>query len=529
MTDRTGTTLGKYRLMERLGEGGMGTVYRARDEMLDRDIAIKVLRPDLLQQPALVERFRTEAVALARLAHPGIATLYGLERDGDELYMVMEFLRGETLEGLVHREGRLSWRRAADICARVAEALDHAHAHGVIHRDIKPANIMIDPRGDVKVMDFGIARMAGSNRQTRHGHAVGTPAYMAPEQLRGEACDGRTDLYALGAVFYELITGRVAFDADSDYRLMMQQLHDPPPRPSASQPDIPPLIDQAVLCAMAKEPDDRFASAAAMRNALVDAGRSVVREPSATSRWIRPGWSDWPSRLVPRLRDLAGRVEPRGRWPLVAGLALMVVVAAWPRSPHLPGANPTPIDDGTPPRTATLPTATGSVRAVEPARFVPPPPAPAGAPNDAPPNDTPVKSRNREGRPAPTSPPAAAPPTATPSLAAPAATEARADAAIAAALDRWFEGIARRQAPGVDGFLAGQSVAVLVREGRLAIDPSGAPTITVTGDRATATVTRGVQVRSAFGASKKLRGRFRFVLAQGDGGAWRVTRVGVAE
>jgi len=264
-----GTTVGNYRVVEKLGDGGMGAVYRAVDEMLDREVAIKVLRPELARNAALIERFRLEAVALARLNHPRIATLHGLERHGESLLMIMEYVRGDTLEAIVQRSGRIAWGRACELCAAVLDALDHAHDKGVVHRDIKPANIMLASNGAVKVMDFGIARLMGKSRQTQVGHAVGTPMYMAPEQLRGEEVDGRTDLYAVGAVLFELVTGRMAFEADSDYGLMMKQLNDPPPAASSVVADVPPAVDAIIGRAMAKRRDDRFSNALAFRDELL--------------------------------------------------------------------------------------------------------------------------------------------------------------------------------------------------------------------------------------------------------------------
>ncbi len=263
-----GSQLGNYRVISRLGEGGMGTVYRATDTMLDRDVALKVLRPELARQAALVERFRAEAVALARLRHEHIAALYGLDRQGDELVMVMEYVSGETLESRLARQGPMNWHEAIPVMRGVLAALGHAHVRGVVHRDIKPANVMIDGDGTVKVMDFGIARLMGENRQTRAGVAIGTPSYMAPEQLRGEDVDGRTDLYAAGALLFELLTGRVAFEADSDYSLMMQQLNEPPAAPSTITPGVPRALDAAVSRAMAKRPTQRFATATDFSRAL---------------------------------------------------------------------------------------------------------------------------------------------------------------------------------------------------------------------------------------------------------------------
>ena len=283
-----GSTIGNYRIVERLGDGGMGSVFRAVDEMLDREVAIKVLRPELARQAALVERFRQEARALARLSHPRIATLHGMERHGDELLMIMEFVRGDTLETVVHRSGRIAWQRAAELCIAVLDALDHAHDNQIVHRDIKPANIMLAHSGAVKVMDFGIARMLGRNRQTQFGHAVGTPTYMAPEQLRGEEVDRRTDIYAVGAVLFELVTGRLPFEAESDYRLMMMQLHDPPPRPSTMLPDVPGEVDDVIARAMAKSRDDRFPDAPSFARELqriVDLrGTRRARTPAPETR-----------------------------------------------------------------------------------------------------------------------------------------------------------------------------------------------------------------------------------------------------
>lgn len=276
-----GTTVGNYRVLDRIGDGGMGTVYRGVDDMLDREVALKVMRPELSRQAQLSERFRQEAVALARLAHVNITTVFGLERTGDQLVMVMEFVRGETLEAIVQRSGKIAWQRAFELAAAVADALDHAHDKGVVHRDIKPANVMLTRQGVVKVMDFGIARILGRSRQTRVGAAVGTPMYMSPEQLRGEEVDGRSDQYSLGAVIYELITGRMAFEADSDYELMMKQLNEPPPPVRACVPDVPPQVDEILQRTMAKRADERYPSVRHLAAALRAA---IGTQPAATTR-----------------------------------------------------------------------------------------------------------------------------------------------------------------------------------------------------------------------------------------------------
>ncbi len=263
-----GMVLGPYRVAARLGEGGMGTVYRAVDQMLQRDVAIKVLRADLAKQQTLVQRFRTEAVALARLNHPNIATVHGLLDHGRSLVMVMEFVDGETLEAILAREGRLPADHAVHLCRDVLAALHHAHAMGVIHRDLKPANLMISKAGMVKVMDFGIARMAGTNRHTEFGRVIGTPLYMSPEQLRGEEVDGRSDVYSLAIVLYELLTGCEAFRADSDYAILMAQLTQLPEPPSRLVRSLPVGLDEVVLKALQKARADRYQSAAEFREAL---------------------------------------------------------------------------------------------------------------------------------------------------------------------------------------------------------------------------------------------------------------------
>ncbi len=194
-----GQHIGKYRVTEQIGRGGMGTVYRAVDETLHREVAIKVLNAEL-SDPTVARRFRAEAVTVARLNHPGIATIYELVQHDGQWLMVMEFVRGETLEAMVVRRGPLPIDVAADLVMQTLSALAHAHSLGVVHRDLKPANLMLAQNGMVKVMDFGIARVAGAEQLTSVGFMMGTPAYMAPEQVLGQEIDARTDLYAAGLV-----------------------------------------------------------------------------------------------------------------------------------------------------------------------------------------------------------------------------------------------------------------------------------------------------------------------------------------
>lgn len=259
-----GTVIDHFRLVERIGSGGMGTVYKAVDLLLEREVALKFLRPELARQPELVERFRAEAVILSRLAHPHIASLHGLHRHDAELFMVMEFVPGETLQTRLARAGPVPPREAARLAARVLDALDHAHRQGVVHRDIKTANIIVTPDGTPKVMDFGIARLLGSDRRTRLGLTVGTPAYMSPEQIQGLDVDGRSDLYSLGVVLYEMLAGRVPFEADSDSVLVQAHLFSSPP-PIAGRAALPPGLEQVVMRALEKTPDRRHATAVQFR------------------------------------------------------------------------------------------------------------------------------------------------------------------------------------------------------------------------------------------------------------------------
>ena len=265
-----GTTVGKYRIVDKLGRGGMGTVYRAVDETLDREVAIKVLNPDL-SDPDVLKRFRAEAVTLARLNHQGIATLYELHRHDDELLMVMEFVRGETFHDLSERLGPVAPPQAAQLCVQVLDALAHAHRAGVVHRDLKPANLMVTEGGTVKVMDFGIARVLGTEHHTQSGYMMGTPAYMAPEQVLGREVDGRADLYAVGVVLYRLLAAQLPFEADTAIAMVQKQLSDAPTPVASIRPDLPEWCSDIVERALAKDPANRFQTAEEFRTALIDA------------------------------------------------------------------------------------------------------------------------------------------------------------------------------------------------------------------------------------------------------------------
>jgi serine/threonine-protein kinase len=288
-----GHVIGNYKVTEKIGEGGMGTVYKGIDVMLDREVAIKMLRPELARQAQVVERFRSEAVTLAKLNHPNIATLYSFLRQADDFFMVMEYVCGESLDDLIRRKGAMRCDEAISLFCQALEGIGRAHKLVIIHRDIKPANIMLTDDGSIKVMDFGIARVLGTARMTRQGNIVGTIEYMSPEAIQGADVDARSDIYSLGILLYEMLTGRVPFVSDTEYSLMMAQINQPPPPPRTFSPHIPIPVEHAILRALAKRPEERFQSVGDFRRALEQnlsaSFPSVVESLRPESAPIPPG------------------------------------------------------------------------------------------------------------------------------------------------------------------------------------------------------------------------------------------------
>ncbi|HYT77624.1 MAG TPA: serine/threonine-protein kinase [Vicinamibacterales bacterium] len=297
-------SIGKYRVVDRVGRGGMGTVYRAIDDTLQRDVAIKVLNSELTDAEAL-KRFRAEAITLARLQHPSIAMLFELHEENGDLMMVMEFVRGETLQKLAERMGPMPPDFAAQLCAQALDGLAHAHRAGIIHRDLKPGNIMVTEDGLVKVMDFGIARISGSEHLTGDGLTMGTPAYMAPEQVLGQEVDARSDVYAMGVVLYRLWTGQVPFNGDTPFAIAHKQLSEPPTPLSVARPHMPSWCDTILARAMAKKPADRFQTAQEFKTALAASATFMSLDDLATATMATPQALDTRS-----LRDTALGVRP---------------------------------------------------------------------------------------------------------------------------------------------------------------------------------------------------------------------------
>jgi eukaryotic-like serine/threonine-protein kinase len=264
-----GTVLGgRYRLVELLGQGGMARIYRGHDQELDRDVAIKVLRPEYGRDPDFNSRFRQEAQNAASLNHPNIVAVYDYGQDEIGPFIVMELVDGEDLASILKRSGALPPRQAARIAAEVARALQAAHQRGIVHRDVKPGNVLINRDGQVKVTDFGIARAVAEAQMTLPGTTLGSVHYFSPEQARGEPATASSDIYSLGIVLYELLTGRRPWEADSAAAVAMARLAGPPPDPSAVRSGIPTDLVAIDRKAMATEPADRWSSAASMAAAL---------------------------------------------------------------------------------------------------------------------------------------------------------------------------------------------------------------------------------------------------------------------
>lgn len=268
--------MGPYRILEEIGSGGMAVVFKALHPSLERLVAIKVLRPEYMHDRQIATRFEREATSLATLQHGNIVHVYDFGRENDQAYIVMEYVDGIDVFDILSHSQRLPPDVAALIAKAVAEGLEHAHHRGIIHRDIKPSNILVSKKGEVKIMDFGIARDPGRSDLTQIGLAVGTPAYMAPEQIRGDQVDFRTDIFALGIVLYEMLAGQKPW-TEEDGRAITIKVLDEPLRPLVSvAPDVPPLLLEVVDRCLRKRPDHRYRSTQHLVAALDEYTQKVV-------------------------------------------------------------------------------------------------------------------------------------------------------------------------------------------------------------------------------------------------------------
>jgi serine/threonine-protein kinase len=287
----------RYELEEVVGTGGMSTVYRAHDQLLERNVALKVLHPHYADDDEYVERFRREARSVAQLSHPHIVTVIDRGEDDGQQFIVFEYVDGENLKQLVERTGPLPTRRAIELAAEIADALAFAHEHGLVHRDVKPQNVLLTPDGDAKVTDFGIARsLEVEHGMTQTGTVLGTSNYLSPEQAGGKPTTPSTDVYSLGVVVYELLTGEVPFPGENFVAIAMKHINDQPPDLLEQRPDVPLRLAAAVDRALEKDPARRFATmgqfAAELRQCLAeldspDAERTLI-VPSPVLRESRP-------------------------------------------------------------------------------------------------------------------------------------------------------------------------------------------------------------------------------------------------
>jgi len=266
---------GRYRLLEKIGEGGMAIVYKAHCESLDRIVAIKILKEEYSQDQIFVQSFKTEALAAARLSHPNIVNIFDVDQEGNIHYIVMEYIEGQTLQEVISAEAPLPTDKAVEIAIMICEGIHHAHENGIIHRDIKPHNILITKKGIVKVADFGIAQAINKKTLTFARDLVGTVHYISPEQAKGEPVTPATDIYSLGCVLYEMLTGKPPFDAESAITVALRHIHDEPTPPVVINPAVGSALSTIILKAMEKLPIHRFSSAEEMRDALINLDETI--------------------------------------------------------------------------------------------------------------------------------------------------------------------------------------------------------------------------------------------------------------
>lgn len=332
----------QYEIIQKLGEGGMGTVYLAKDTMINRLVAIKQLHRNTgSEEESLGERFQAEALALAKLNHPNVTHLYSFIPQENTYWMIMEYVEGKTLEDWLFVHKKITHQLAASIAVQILDGLHHAHRKGIIHRDIKPANIMINEDGEVKVMDFGIARMRNAQRITSHGKSVGTLEYMAPEQIQGQEGDERTDVYAVGNILYEMLCGTTPFQSDTDYRLMKDKLEKQPESILRENPTVPDAFEKIIFKALQRNPNKRYSSALEMKKAIEKCLGDTLLDQSTLTKVLQASQVFTEpqngneilsvNKILSQAKSISGRFKiptvSKVRWPLVI-LGVSVLLSA---------------------------------------------------------------------------------------------------------------------------------------------------------------------------------------------------------
>ena len=383
----------RYEILAEAGHGSMGNVYKARDRETGEIVALKLLKPEIASDQAMMERFKNELLFARKITHKNVCRVHEFNRIGGIAYTSMEFVEGESLRSVLNRFGGLPLRKALDLAQQVCSGLQEAHAQGIVHRDLKPENVMFDAQGNVKIMDFGIARsMEAGTRLT--GSMVGTPAYMAPEQVAGKPVDYRTDVYSLGLILYEVFTGMPAFQADNAVAVALKQMRESPKPPHEIEPTVPVTIERAILKCMEKEPARRFQSVAELQKVLKAPAAAAAQAPTP----LVQSQSSYSTPLAshPLYGSSALSVAPPKRrvfGPLIV-LALLLGTAAyagthWTQVNQLAQlvqqALPQPPAPDTP-----KPPDVAADQSAQPAPETPPPPTPSAKPDAAPTADAPA-------------------------------------------------------------------------------------------------------------------------------------------
>ncbi len=383
MANLIGQRLGQYQITALLGRGGMATVYRARQTSIDRDVAVKVIKPDLIESEEFKVRFNREAKVIAALSHPHILKVFDYGQHGDVVYLVMELLSGGSLADLLRGGARLEPAEVARLLDQIASALDYAHRRGIVHRDLKPQNVLLDEERNALLTDFGIAKLLSETTAlTQSGIAMGTPAYMSPEQWRGQSVDGRADVYALGVMLYEMLAGRVPFMGDTPYSMMHMHIFEALPNIRTARPELPEAVQSVLSVSMAKDRELRFNTAGEMANAfkLALAGVAVpprTSEPAADvtapvpvggAKLDAPTTREPVSSALPSDPPIKGATplglaaeparKPARRLPLVLGAVIVALIGLLAALSALGGDQGGAVAQTTPTQSATAPTET---------------------------------------------------------------------------------------------------------------------------------------------------------------------------